>query len=80
MDELNLKFHSQQINSISSLLKKYEPQGYQSSISIIAPEFENVLIQYRDFLIVFCKYDIKTVVYIVDHMGISDELTKEKAN
>jgi hypothetical protein len=69
MDVLNLKFHSQQINSISSLLKKYEPQGYQSSITIIAPEVENVLNEYRDFLIVFRKNDMNSITIIVRIFG-----------
>jgi hypothetical protein len=59
MDVLNLKFHSQQINTMSSLLNKYEPQGYRSMVTAIAPDVENVLNEYRDFLIVFRKYDTK---------------------
>ena len=76
MDVLNLKFHSQQINTISSILKKYEPQGYQISVTIMPPEVENVLNEYRDFLIVLSKYDTKLLIYLVDHMGATKELSK----
>jgi hypothetical protein len=80
MDVLNLKFHSQQINSISSLLKKYEPQGYQCSITIIAPEVENVLNEYRDFLIVFRKNDMNSITIFVRIFGEMKDISNLTSN
>jgi hypothetical protein len=75
MDVLNLKFHSQQINSASALLKKFGSQGYRSTITLIAPDFPNEENEYRDMLIFFQKFDNVPILYIVEIFGIYRNLS-----